>query len=259
MNRERYAMRDKRASGNGRPTWRDGGHLIELRDVVKVYEIGEGGYTALDDVSMTVEGSELLGIIGKSGSGKSTLLNMITGIDHPTSGEVLVEGTAVHTMSEGDLAPWRGKTMGIVFQFFQLLPTLSVADNVMLPMDFCDTYPRRERRGKAVDLLGQLEVAEQADKLPSSLSGGQQQRVAIARALANDPPIIVADEPTGNLDSHTAEAVFEYFERLVREEGKTVIIVTHDPDLARRMGRTVTISDGRIVHGGPGTAGPEGS
>ena len=251
-------MRDKNDGGNGKPAWRDVDHLIELHDVVKVYEFGEGGYTALSNVSMIVDGGELLGIIGKSGSGKSTLLNMITGIDHPTSGEVLVEDAAVHAMSEGQLAPWRGKTLGIVFQFFQLLPTLSVADNVMLPMDFCDTYPRRERRGRALGLLEQLEVAEHADKLPSSLSGGQQQRVAIARALANDPPILVADEPTGNLDSLTAEAVFLYFERLVSEEGKTVIIVTHDPDLARRMGRTVTISDGRITGGEPPPTGAEG-
>jgi putative ABC transport system ATP-binding protein len=222
-------------------------HLIEMRDVVKVYEIGEEGYTALDHVSLEVEGGELVGVIGKSGSGKSTLLNMITGIDHPTSGEVLVGGSAVHGMSEGQLAPWRGRTMGIVFQFFQLLPTLSVVDNVMLPMDFCNTYPRRERRERALNLLEQMEVAEQADKLPSSLSGGQQQRVAIARALANDPPILVADEPTGNLDSRTADAVFEYFERLVGEEGKTVIIVTHDRDLAQRVERTVLISDGKIA------------
>ena len=251
-------MRRKKKTGLPSRETSAGDHLIELRDVVKVYDIGEEGYTALHDVSMSVESGELLGIIGKSGSGKSTLLNMVTGIDHPTSGEVIVRGAAVHNMSEGDLATWRGLNMGIVFQFFQLLPTLSVADNVMLPMDFCDTYPRRERREKAVALLEQLEVAEHADKLPSSLSGGQQQRVAIARALANDPPILVADEPTGNLDSRTADAVFLYFEHLVHEEGKTVIIVTHDPDLARRMGRTVTISDGRITAGQEPGTGVEG-
>jgi putative ABC transport system ATP-binding protein len=224
----------------------ENGHLIELADVVKTYQMGDQGYTALRDVSFTVEGGEFVGIIGKSGSGKSTLLNMITGIDHPSSGVVKVAGTAVHELNEGQLAAWRGRNLGIVFQFFQLLPTLSVADNVMLPMDFCNTYPRKERRERAIGLLEKFGVAEQADKLPSSLSGGQQQRVAIARSLANDPPIMVADEPTGNLDSKTAEDVFGFFHDLV-EGGKTVIIVTHDRDLAKRVERTVIISDGSIV------------
>jgi putative ABC transport system ATP-binding protein len=220
--------------------------LIELKDVAKVYRMGDQDYTALHDINLDIGKGEFVGIIGKSGSGKSTLLNMITGIDHPSSGVVNVAGTTVHGLNEGQLASWRGRNLGIVFQFFQLLPTLSVVDNVMLPMDFCDTFPRKERRERALTLLERFGVAEQAGKLPSSLSGGQQQRVAIARSLANDPPIMVADEPTGNLDSKTAEDVFGFFASLV-DAGKTVIIVTHDRDLSRRVRRTVIISDGNIV------------
>ncbi len=222
------------------------GSLIDLKDVAKVYRMGDQDYTALHDINLLIGKGEFVGIIGKSGSGKSTLLNMITGIDHPSSGEVNVAGTTVHSLNEGQLASWRGRNLGIVFQFFQLLPTLSVVDNVMLPMDFCDTFPRKERRDRALALLETFGVAEQAGKLPSSLSGGQQQRVAIARSLANDPPIMVADEPTGNLDSKTAEDVFGFFANLV-DAGKTVIIVTHDRDLSKRVRRTVIISDGMIV------------
>jgi putative ABC transport system ATP-binding protein len=171
---------------------------------------------------------------------------MITGIDKPTSGEVLVGDTAVHTLSEGQTAVWRGRHIGVVFQFFQLLPTLTVIENVMLPMDFCNMYPMRERPERAMCLLEQVDIADHAHKLPSAVSGGEQQRAAIARALANDPPIIAADEPTGNLDSKTAEAVFQLFRRLV-DEGKTILMVTHDRDLVRRVTRTVTLADGEIV------------
>lgn len=221
-------------------------HVIELRSVVKTYRSEAGVFTALKGVDLTVENGEFLSIVGKSGSGKSTLINMITGIDRPTSGEVLVDGTAVHTLSEGKIAPWRGRTIGVVFQFFQLLPTLSIVDNVMLPMDFCRMYTPKERRERALALLEQVDMADHATKLPSAVSGGQQQRVAIARALANDPPLLVADEPTGNLDSRTADSVFSLFETLVAQ-GKTIAMVTHDDDLSRRASRTITIADGEIV------------
>lgn len=219
--------------------------LIDLRDVVKAYETGAGDVTVLKDVSLTIQKSEFVSVVGPSGSGKSTLLNMITGIDRPTSGEIYVAGEAVHRLSENQLARWRGRSVGVIFQFFQLLPTLTVLENVMLPMDFCKVYKRRERRTRAMHLLEQVAIADQAHKLPSTLSGGQQQRTAIARALATDPPLIVADEPTGNLDTATAGEVFEMFERLV-EQGKTLMIVTHDSSLSERTGRMLHILDGRI-------------
>ena len=222
------------------------GHLIELQQVVKTYRSAAGEFTALKDVDLKIDSGEFVAVIGKSGSGKSTLINMITGIDRPTSGDVLVGDTAVHKLSEGKLAEWRGRNVGVIFQFFQLLPTLTAVENLMLPMDFCHMYSRRHRRERAMHLLEQVELADQARKLPSALSGGQQQRVAIARALANDPPILVADEPTGNLDSKTAEAVFRLFENLV-DEGKTILMVTHDRDLAERVTRTVIIADGEII------------
>jgi ABC-type lipoprotein export system ATPase subunit len=195
---------------------------------------------------LQIDRGEFVAIIGKSGSGKSTLINMLTGIDRPTTGEVLVGDTAVHTLSEGRLAVWRGKNVGIVFQFFQLLPTLTLLENVLLPMDFGHRFPTGERRERALDLLEQVGMAEQAGKLPSAVSGGQQQRVAIARALANDPPIVVADEPTGNLDSKTADDVFSLFERLV-ESGKTILMVTHDPRAAATADRVIFLSDGRVA------------
>jgi putative ABC transport system ATP-binding protein len=231
-------------------------HLIELRQVVKTYETAAGPFLALKGVNLQLDSGEFVSIIGKSGSGKSTLINMITGIDRPTSGEVLVGDTAVHTLSEGQIAVWRGRNVGVIFQFFQLLPTLTAIENVMLPMDFCDMYPFGEREKRAMDLLEQVEMGQHAHKLPSALSGGEQQRVAIARALANDPPILVADEPTGNLDSRTAEAVLELFERLVAQ-GKTIVMVTHDRDLSKRASRIITIADGEIVAetvGGSGQA-----
>ena len=234
--------RDRQGAGNGN------GHLIELHQVVKVYENAAGGFRALNGVDLAIDRGEFVGIIGRSGSGKSTLMNMITGIDRPTSGDVLVGDTAVHRLSENQMARWRGRNLGIVFQFFQLLPTLSVLENVTLPMDFCRTLPLRERRTHALALLEMVDMAEHAYKLPAALSGGQQQRVAIARSLANDPPLIIADEPTGNLDSKTADTVFGLFERLTAE-GKTVVMVTHDTGLAQRIRRTVLIADGEIIDG----------
>jgi ABC-type lipoprotein export system ATPase subunit len=223
------------------------GPIIDLQEIQKIYKTAAGDFPALKNVDLHIFAGEFVGIIGKSGSGKSTLLNMITGIDRPTTGKVLVNGTAVHELGENRMARWRGKNLGIVFQFFQLLPTISVIENIMLPMDFCRTYPMREREKRALKLLELVELADHAYKLPTALSGGQQQRVAIARALANDPPIVIADEPTGNLDSKTAESVFALFNDLTTQ-GKTIIIVTHDSGLAKRLNRTALIADGEIVN-----------
>lgn len=220
--------------------------LIELRGVTKAYDVAAGKFMALKGIDMEVDEGEFVAVVGKSGSGKSTLINMIAGIDNPTSGEVFVASTPVHALNQEQLAVWRGKKVGIVFQFFQLLPTLTVAENVVLPMDFCNTFPVSERRERAISLLEKVGIAEQADKLPSDLSGGQQQRAAIARALANDPPLLLADEPTGNLDSQTSEAVMQLFADLAAE-GKTVVMVTHERDLRRYFTRTVILSDGTIV------------
>ncbi|MGD2048713.1 MAG: ABC transporter ATP-binding protein [Chloroflexota bacterium] len=244
--REKKKSRSDLHHGDGhKPS--DPPRLIDLRQVVKTYRTPAGDFTALNGINLTARTGEFVAIVGKSGSGKSTLINMISGIDHPTAGEVWVNGTAVHTLGQSEMAKWRGRNLGVVFQFFQLLPTLTVVQNVMLPMDFCNTYPVRERRERAMYWLEHLEVADQADKLPSAISGGQQQRVAIARSLANDPPIVLADEPTGNLDSATAEVIFQMFSRLV-SEGKTVFMVTHDEDMASRVNRTLTVSDGRILN-----------
>jgi len=220
--------------------------IVDLRDVTKMYETPSGPLRALAGVSCRVGAGELVGVVGRSGSGKSTLLNVVAGIDRPTSGEVWVAGTAVHALPEGRLAAWRGRGVGVVFQFFQLLPTLTVAENVALPMDFCDTYPVRERRARALSLLERVGIADQADKLPLALSGGQQQRAAIARALANDPRLLVADEPTGNLDSHTRESVWELFGELAAE-GKTVVVVTHDEQVTRWARRVIHLADGAVV------------
>jgi putative ABC transport system ATP-binding protein len=219
--------------------------LVDLRDVVKTYETGAGGVTVLKNITLKMREGEFVGVVGPSGSGKSTLLNMITGIDRPTSGEVFVGGQAVHKLSENQLARWRGRNVGVIFQFFQLLPTLTILENVVLPMDFCSMYRRRERRERAMHLLGQVGIAEHADKLPSALSGGEQQRAAIARALANDPALVVADEPTGNLDTTNATVVFSLFEDLVRR-GKTLLVVTHDESLSERTERVLHLLDGRI-------------
>ncbi len=223
------------------------GFLIDLREVTKTFESAAGTFTALQGIDLQVHPGEFVAVIGKSGSGKSTLLNMIAGIDHPTSGEVMVNGSAIHALSEGQAAIWRGLNIGLVFQFFQLIPTLTAVENVMLPMDFCNLYSDEERERRAASLLKLIGITEQADKLPAALSGGEQQRVAIARALANDPPLIIADEPTGNLDSKTAALVFDLFRDLVNQ-GKTVLMVTHDKEFARLVPRKIEIADGRI-HG----------
>jgi len=220
--------------------------IIALQGVTKSYKTAAGSYPVLKGIDLAFEAGEFVSIIGKSGSGKTTLLNMITGIDHPTSGEAWVNDTALHTLSESQMAHWRGRNLGIVFQFFQLLPTLSVLENILLPMDFCGKVPYRERKDRALHLLELVGLSDQAYKLPLALSGGQQQRVAISRALANDPPVLIADEPTGNLDSKTAEDVFELFHDLAAQ-GKSVVIVTHDSSLAGRTHRTTLIADGEIV------------
>ncbi len=239
--KRKRAEQESEGSGNGR------GALIRINKIVKKYKTGSEDITVLKGIDAEFHKGEFVGIIGRSGSGKSTLVNMITGIDRPTSGEVFVADTAVHTLSEGQMSVWRGKNLGIVFQFFQLLPMLTLLENVMLPMDFCNMYSRRQRKERAVHLLELVDMQEHADKLPTAISGGQQQRVAIARALANDPPIILADEPTGNLDSKTADAVFKLFEELV-SQGKTIVMVTHDSSLARRVSRTLLIADGEVVN-----------
>lgn len=221
--------------------------LIELRNIIKTYETAAGKFTVLKGVDVSISKGEFVAVIGKSGSGKSTLVNMITGIDRPTSGDVLVGDTLVNTLSESKMAVWRGRNLGIIFQFFQLLPTLSLIENVMLPMDFCNMYTPVERRKRAMNLLSQVEMDEHAHKLPSAVSGGQAQRVAIARALANDPPILIADEPTGSLDSKTANAVFDIFADMIRH-GKTIVMVTHDNDLARRATRAIIVVDGQVTN-----------
>ena len=221
--------------------------MIELKDVSKSYRTVAGEFLALKEIDLQIYAGEFVSVIGKSGSGKSTLLNMITGIDRPTAGTVWVNGSALHELDENELAIWRGGNMGIIFQFFQLLPALSLLQNVILPMDLAGKYTRHERRERAEHLLDLVGLAEHGRKLPSMVSGGQQQRAAMARAIANDPSIVIADEPTGNLDSRTAETVFGLFDNLSLE-GKTIIIVTHDSSLARRATRTVLITDGEIVN-----------
>jgi len=221
--------------------------FISLENVVKTFKTSAGEFFALKNISMGFGQGEFTAIMGKSGSGKSTLINMITGIDHPTSGKVCIGETELYRFKEGQMAEWRGRNLGIVFQFFQLLPTLTILENTMLPMDYCNVYLPAEREERAHSLLKQLDLDDFADKLPAAVSGGQQQIAAIARALANDPPIIIADEPTGNLDSRTAELVLNIFEQLALE-GKTILIVTHDPILARRATRRVIISDGELVN-----------
>lgn len=219
--------------------------VVELRHVTKTYVMPTREFVALRDISLSIKAGEFVSIIGKSGSGKSTLINMITGIDHPTSGEVIVSGTPIHTLSENAMAIWRGRVMGVVFQFFQLLPTLTLLENVMLPMEFCRLYTSSEREDRALQLLEMVDMTEHAFKLPAKVSGGQQQRVAIARALANNPALVVADEPTGSLDSNTAENIFQLFERLV-EQGKTILMVTHDQDLASRASRILVLAKGAV-------------
>jgi ABC-type lipoprotein export system ATPase subunit len=220
--------------------------MIDLQGITKVYFTPAGPFPALKGIDLQIQAGEFVAVVGKSGSGKSTLINVFTGIDHPTDGEAIVAGTRLRDLSEGQIAQWRGRTMGIVFQFFQLLPTLTVVENVLLPMDLCNIYAPAERYAKAMHMLEQVGLAGDAHKFPSAVSGGQQQRAAIARALANDPAIIVADEPTGNLDSRAAETIFTLFEASAAA-GKTVVMVTHDDELAARAQRTVTLVDGLIA------------
>lgn len=220
--------------------------LIDIRGVSRTYATAGKSFSALSNIDLSIDKGEFVVVVGQSGSGKSTLLGLLSGIDRPTSGEVHVAGTAVHSLPERAISKWRGKAVGIVFQFFQLLPTLTAAENVMLPMDFCNTWPLKERRKRAMALLDRLGVAAQADKLPSTLSGGEQQRVAVARALANEPTVLLADEPTGNLDSKNAEAMLNLIATLAKE-GQTVVMVTHDMNVRRFASRTITLADGRIV------------
>ena len=229
-------------NGNGQSS----SPIVQVKDVVKRFHVGDGDVTILKGISLDIMPGEFVAIVGPSGNGKSTLLNMMTGIDHPSEGQVIVTGQSVHTMSENELAVWRGEHLGIIFQFFQLLPALSLLKNVMLPMDLVKKTPRRERQARAMALLDTVGLADQAHKLPSQVSGGQQQRAAIARALANDPPLLVADEPTGNLDSTTAEDVFQLFLKLVGA-GKTMVMVTHSRTLAARGSRVIEIRDGLIA------------
>ncbi|MFH1185941.1 MAG: ABC transporter ATP-binding protein [Chloroflexota bacterium] len=226
---------------DGRPN----GRLIDLRAVVKTYSSAAGTFTALRGVDLQVRVGAFVSIVGKSGSGKSTLINVITGIDRPTSGEVNVHGTAVHKLSEEQIAIWRGRSVGVVFQFFQLLPTLTAVENILLAMDYGGRYPMAERPDRAMALLELVGMTEQAHRVPHSMSGGQQQCAAIARALANDPILLAADEPTGNLDSKSSDMVMDLFATLV-DSGTTILMVTHDRDLAARTHRTIRLADGMI-------------
>jgi len=230
---------------NGHTAEGPGGHLVVLREVFKVYRSAAGIFTALNGVDLEIELGAFVSIVGKSGSGKSTLINVVTGIDRPTAGEVLFNRTPVHTLTEEQIAVWRGRTIGVIFQFFQLLPTLTAAENILLAMDYGGRFRLAERPDRAVALLERVGLADKAHRLPSELSGGEQQRVAIARAMANDPVLLAADEPTGNLDSKSAELVFQLFEGLA-EAGKTILMVTHDAELARRAHRTIRLADGKI-------------
>jgi putative ABC transport system ATP-binding protein len=230
---------DNKTSINNKP-------LIRLDGISKTYKNAAGSFTALSDINLNFYKGEFIGVIGKSGSGKSTLVNMITGIDRPTKGKVWVESEDIHAMKEGKQARWRGLNMGVVFQFFQLLPMLSLVENVLLPMDFCEKYDPKDRYDRAMELLSMVDLLDVAHKLPGSVSGGQQQSAAIARALANDPPIIVADEPTGNLDANTASSVYDKFKSLAKE-GRTIIMITHDPEIEPHLSRKVLISDGEVI------------
>lgn len=224
-------------------------NCLSTHKLSRVYETGSGSFTALKNVSLNIDAGEFVAVTGRSGSGKSTLINLLAGLDRATSGTILAGNDQIDitALDEEGLARWRGKNAGIVFQFFQLLPSLSVLENTMLPMDLCDVHAKAERRDRAMNLLGELGISDHADKLPRDLSGGQQQRAAIARALVNDPQVIFADEPTGNLDRATATSVMELFAAQA-DKGKAVIMVTHDLDLAPYFSRRITLSDGAITH-----------
>jgi putative ABC transport system ATP-binding protein len=246
MNLQIGSLEFKMTQQNVLPNTNQAQPLIELRNVVKTYNSLAGSATALQGVNLQVYPGEFLIVTGKSGSGKTTLVNMITGMDRSTSGEIWVAGAPLHTYSTEKAAKLRGKTIGVVFQSFELLPTLTVLQNVMLPMDFARRYSLREMRERAMYLLEQVDITEHAKKMPTALSGGQQQRLAIARAMANDPAILIADEPTGSLDSGTATAVIDLFADLTRQ-GRTILLVTHDKDVARRGSRIITLADGSIL------------
>jgi ABC-type lipoprotein export system ATPase subunit len=243
----KWLQREKQEATQFLPAASYGDTAIQMRKIVKTFKTSAGDFTALRGIDMDFQPGEFVGVTGKSGSGKSTLVNMITGIDRPTSGEVQVGDTLLHSLGESEMARWRGQNLGIVFQFYQLLPMLSLVENVMLPMDFADRYAPSERESRALELLDMVGLADYAHKMPAAVSGGQQQAAAIARALANDPQYLIADEPTGNLDSRTAGHIFDLFMQLSRD-GKTVIMITHDPSLADRMSRQVVISDGEIIN-----------
>lgn len=219
--------------------------IIQVRDLVKTYRTPAGDFVALKGVSFDVRAGEFVAVVGKSGAGKTTLVNLLTGIDHPDSGAIAIDGTPIQTLNEDALARWRGENLGVVFQFFQLLPNLSLIENITMPMDFCETYPISEQEKRALHLLDQVNIAEHAHKNPARISGGQQQRVAIARALANDPPVLIADEPTGNLDARTAGEIFDLLERFV-SQGRSLLVVTHDQKIGDRADRIIEIADGRV-------------
>lgn len=221
--------------------------IISLKNVTRTFNSKDRPFSALKSIYLNIKQGEYLAVVGKSGSGKSTLLNMLTGIDHPTSGSVTIYDKQLSTMDESKLAKWRGENIGIVFQFFQLIPTLTIAENILLAMEFVAVVPKKERTGRVMDLLSRVGIEDQAHKMPSSLSGGEQQRAAIARALANDPMLVVADEPTGNLDSSTSQAIYELLESLSKS-GKTVIVVTHDREVKTGFHRTINLYDGRIIN-----------
>jgi len=231
---------------NNAKTNKNSSDFILCKQVSKSFESAAGRFDALKRIDLTIGQGQYLAVVGKSGSGKSTLLNMLSGIDHPSNGTVTINSTDVHALNESRLAKWRGENIGIVFQFFQLIPTLTILENLLLAMDFVDIIPKRERKKRAVSLLGQVEIAEHADKFPSELSGGEQQRAAIARALANNPPVLVADEPTGNLDSKTTTAILGLFAQLVAK-GKTVVVVTHEDVSDYEYDRVITLNDGFVV------------
>ena len=226
--------------------------IIDLHQVTKTYEGPAGAFTALKGIDLQVRPGEFIAVVGRSGSGKTTLLNLLAGIDRLTSGEITIAGMRMNSLSESGLAEWRGRNVGLVFQFFQLLPTLTVAENVQLPMDFAKNIPAAKRRSRSLELLERVGIQDQADKLPAMLSGGQQQRAAIARALANDPPILLADEPTGNLDSVTSTSVLELFAEL-NADGRTIIMITHEHDAQSFTGRQVTLADGLVTRDAQGS------
>ena len=238
------------------PSKRERESILHIDRASRSYTTPAGEFLALAEVSMTIAAGEIVAIVGASGSGKSTLVNLVAGIDRPSRGTIVIAGTRVDTLGESALARWRGRNVGVVFQFFQLIPTLTAVENVMLPIDFCGTLSLREARARALALLDEVGVADQADKLPAALSGGQEQRVAIARALANDPPVVLADEPTGNLDSRTSEAIVALFVRLA-DRGKCVVVASHERDIARHVDRVIALADGTIAEvreGGRGHA-----